>query len=225
MSFRYLAVLLLLSAICAAQDASSARFKGHVIGETAEEFFAIANHDGLGVSNSWCREVRGQEQTLESAQAHAKKQRDRDRFAQQLILLYAEVDACQPLNDALAGKDATAQAIIASELGTGGQAVFHNGHLVEISLEAVDSYDHVLIDMTKKLGTPSTQQMFSYQNGFGGTFQYPEAEWIVGSLSASIEQRPIEPPAPPWVAVTIWDQRWAVRTKRVEETNRKSSLD
>jgi hypothetical protein len=220
--FAVLVTLIAIAIPSAAQRTDFPRFKGHLIGETAEEFFKIARHDETReLSSAWCKSISDRERELESAQAHAKKQGDRKRLIQDLDLLYADVDACKPFNDAVAGKDATAEAILASELGPGGEAVFHNGYLVEISLEVVDSYDHVFADMTKKLGDPTTEQTVTQSDGL----QYPESEWTIRDLSAAIEQRPIRPPAPSWVAVTVWDQSWGLAANTKAEKDRKSSLD
>lgn len=229
------ALLLAISFAVAAQTSPyPPRFKGHAIGETSQQFFAIAQHrcdfscpslSGWELTTDWCSAIDQREKDLESEQAHARKQRDRDRLVRQLTEHYVFVDACQPVKDALAGKDATALAIIASELGPGGQAIFHNGVLVEVALQNVDTYDHVVADMTKKLGESSGQQMISYENGLGATFQYPRSDWSAGTLSASVEQHPGNSAVPSWIAVTIWDQGWASGAAKNAEKERKSSLD
>lgn len=193
--------LVFLCAITAtAQTAPAVRFKGHAIGEGAEEFFSTARMaESKGLAKDYCTKLLAK--------------RRAPGF---------EIEGCRNVMSALQGKDATVGNRYAAGLGPG-EVAFHSGKLVLLQFEVFDvhiGYTDVVADMTKKLGAPSEQGFVTYQNGFGATFQRGKAEWKSGSIAAVVEEEEAQTER-----VTVVDANWAVEALKQPEADRPNTLD
>lgn len=205
-----------LAQITAPQTTGSpvVRFKGHIIGETAEEFYSTAKMaESKGMAKDYCKALLADPKVMQSY-AEAK----RNILDTEALIASADVAGCQQVIVALQGKDATVGNRYAADLGPGGVG-FHSGKLVSIRFEVHAAYADVVADMVKKLGAVSQQGFVTYQNGFGATYQYGKANWKSGDLAATVEEHEH------FVTVTVYDAKWSVEGLRQHEGNRPSTLE
>lgn len=158
---------------------AQATFKGHQIGETADEFFKI---DGTNAPEDCQAKLKDPK-----LRKDAEKARGKYPFGSVSgMMAMHTVDRCNNLLSVLAGKDGE---IAANSIGSG-SAIFRQGKLVMLTLDVgwrIDGpptveYGQVYADLVLKLGPPTEQGQDVYQNGFGATFTLRKATWATPQL-------------------------------------------
>lgn len=158
----------MLSAIAWTQTQPT--FKGHQIGETTQQFFSIAQmgeHNGQ-LTTDYCKSV-----LFDPKRPHTS----------------VDIDGCRKVQAALGGRDAEVGIRYASELGNG-TVTFHAGKLAVLSFSLqTATYDDVVADMAKKLGSEAKSGQNTYQNAFGATLVKRNATWMTDKLVATISEQ------------------------------------
>lgn len=153
--------------------ASGQVFKGHKIGETAEQFFSIARmaeHSML--TTQYCKDLTDPK----ASKSHRRPALD--------------VNECMKVRSALEGNDVEIGARYAIELGPGGSATFDKSRLVVliVRLEHV-SWEDVVTDVGRELGgAEPARSVATEQNAFGGTLQERRANWNVNNLAVQADE-------------------------------------
>jgi len=177
-------ITLLLGFLCCA--ASGQVFKGHKIGETAEQFFSVAmmaEHNML--TTQYCKAYLANPKVLK-AYARGKAHPSDDRA----LLQSSDVDGCRGVQSALGGKDTKVDARYANELGSGG-ATFHNSRLVilNFSLKSGTLFEDVVTDISRELGgAEPTKSTITRQSHVGGLLQERRANWSVNNLHVQADE-------------------------------------
>lgn len=220
-----LAFLLLATSITdfgVAQD-SVITFKGHRIGETAQQFYSIAKvaEGNQPLALDYCRAFLSNATVI---QAEEKAKKDA-AFAEKLDST-TDDGACHRVLAALDGKDVRIGNRFAYEFGEeGGFVVFHSGRLVVVEFGSKSSYDDVVADMTKKLGPVGAQSQDVYENAFGAKLKGRNVGWSVAGLNAAvIEQRSFQG-GDGNVNILVQDSAFAAQTTKQREATRPNSLD
>ena len=209
-------VALLLGVLCC--PASSQTFKGHKIGETAEQFFSIARmaeHNVL--SKQYCKDYLANPKALKAydrAKTHPS-----DVHA---LVLSIDVDGCRGIQSALDGQDLRVDARYAAELGKG-WAEFHSARLVTLnfSVKAGVLFDDVVSDVSKELGgaAPATS-LVTRQIAAGAIVQEHRAVWNVNSLRVQADEVKDYEFDETAVAVTVSDREYL----KQKQANRPSTI-
>lgn len=195
---------LLLGVLCC--PASGQTFKGHKIGETAEQFFSIARmaeHNTL--TKQYCKDCLANPKVLKAydrAKGHPSDLR--------ALSLSIDVDGCRGIQSALDGKDIRVDARYAGELGSG-WAEFHNARLVilNFSVKAGSLFDDVVTDTTKELGgAEPTKSLVTRQIAVGAIVQEHKAVWNLNNLRVEADEMKDYEFGDTTVAVTISDSEY-----------------
>jgi len=186
------------------------QFKGHAIGETAQQFFSTATvAESRQLTVEYCT-------TLLNNPKAMKKHLG--------LAMPVETQGCQEVMAALQGMDTEVGNRFADALGPGNTR-FHAGKLVYMKFIMDSPYIDVVADMTKKLKSSPEQSYVTYQNGFGATFQRRKAMWVSGNLMATVEESPSVPFKGEARLVTIFDAKGADEAWQRREATRPSTLD
>lgn len=202
--------LIVLALILFGSTLFAQQFKGHAIGETAQQFFSTAT-----VAESHQPTVEYCTTLLNNPKAMKKHLG---------LAMPVETQGCQEVMAALQGRDAEVGNRFAFALGPG-TTRFHAGKLIYMKFIMDSPYIDVVADMTKKLNSSPEQTYVTYQNGFGATLQRRKAAWVSGNLMAGVEESPSVPYKGEAVLVTIFDSKWADEAWQRREANRPSTLD
>jgi hypothetical protein len=174
----------LLVFLCSA--ASGQVFKGHKIGETAQQFFSIATmaeHNTL--TRQYCKDYLANPKVLK-AYDRAKTHPGEARALSQS----KDVNGCRDVQSALDGKDVRVAARYASELGSG-WADFHNSRLIilRLTLKAGTSFEDVVTDVSKELGGAEPRKtLVTRQVAVGGILQERRADWNANDLQVEADE-------------------------------------
>jgi len=177
-------IALLLGFLCCV--VSSQVFKGHKIGETAEQFFSIARMAEHNTpTTQYCKDYLANPKVLRAydrAKTHPGDTR--------ALALSIDVDGCRDVQSALGGKGIKVDARYAAELG-GGWAEFNNARLVrfKFSLKAGIPFEDVVTDIGKELGgAEPTTSLITRQVVGGGILQERRAVWNVDHLHVQADE-------------------------------------
>jgi len=209
-------VALLLGILCS--PASGQTFKGHKIGETAEQFFSIAQmaeHNVL--AKQYCKECLANPKVMK-AYGRTKSHPD-DLHA---LLLSVDVDGCRGLQSVFDGKDVRVEARYAAELGSG-WAEFHNARLVVLnfSVKAGALFDDVVADTVIELGgAEPVKSLVTRQITVGAIVQERKAVWNVSNLRVEADEVKDYEFGNTTVAVTVSDGEYL----KQKEANRPSTI-
>jgi hypothetical protein len=195
-----------------ARAQSAPTFKGHTIGETLADYLTIEarhplieNHLPLMLSD--CEPVVADPKTEKKARARLGYTKEKDLLG-----------TCQRL---LKLRDGEEGSVIPDVFGVSNPGEFSGGRLVSLmfylTLGADLTSKEIRDDMQRKLGPPTHEGQETYQNGFGGKFDFPWAVWDAGKTSATFKQQDRDS-----VVVVVWDTEWQKKQKKEE---RPSSLD
>lgn len=177
-------IALLLGLLCCA--ASGQVFKGHKIGETAQQFFSIATMAEHNTpTTQYCKDYLANPKVLKAydrAKAHPGDAR--------ALLQSKDVDGCRDVKAALDGKDVKVDARYANELGSG-WANFHNSRLeiLSFSVKAGNPFEDVVADISRELsGAEPSKSMITRQSKVGGLLQERRANWNVNHLQVQADE-------------------------------------
>jgi len=177
-------IAVLLGLHCCA--ASGQVFKGHKIGETAQQFFSIATMAEHNTPTAqYCKDYLANPKVLKAydrAKAHPGDAR--------ALLQAIDVDGCRDVQAALDGKDVKVDARYANELGSG-WANFHNSRLeiLSFSVKAGNRFEDVVTDISRELGgAEPSKSMVTRQSNIGGLLQERRANWNVNNLQVQADE-------------------------------------
>jgi hypothetical protein len=207
---RNLGVLALIFLYSIVLSAQAVQFKGHAIGETAEQFFSTATI------------TETHQPTVEYCSTLLSNPKAMKRHLG--LAMSVEMEGCQKVMASLQGMDAEVGNRYASALGAG-TTRFYAGKLIYMQFIMDSPYTDVVADMTKKLNSSPQQTYVTYQNGFGASFQRRKAAWVSGNLIAGVEESPSVPYKGEALLVTIIDAKAADEAWQQRETTRPSTLD
>jgi len=211
---------LLLGVLCC--PAPGQTFKGHKIGETAEQFFSIARmaeHNTL--TKQYCKECLANPKVLKAydrAKSHPSDLR--------AVLLSVDVDGCRSIQSALDGKDIRVDARYAAELGSG-WADFHNARLVRLrlTLKAGTPIEDVVTDVSKELGgAEAVMSLVTRQAAVGGILQERRATWNVNNLQVEADEMRDFEYGDMGVAVVVADSAYLKEKEATREATRPSTI-
>jgi hypothetical protein len=161
-------------------------FKKHTIGESPEQFFAVATMAENGSQTTAYCHLYLAEPKVQKAYVKAKKNIfDLNAHSQSV-----DVDGCHEVQDALDGKDVEVGARYASELGSG-SVTFRKSKLalMVFDLKAGTPLDDVIADISKELnGAAPVLGVDTKQNGFGATLQQRKATWATKELTVEASE-------------------------------------
>jgi hypothetical protein len=164
-----------LTTIAVTVRGQTPQFKGHAIGESAEQFFSTATvAESRQPTLQYCTSLLSNPQAMKKHLG---------------LAMPSEMDGCREVMASLQGKDAEVGNRYASALGVG-TTRFHSGKLIYMQFDIEAPYSDVVADMTSKLKSSPEQTYVTYQNGFGASFQRRKAAWASGNLIAGIEESP-----------------------------------
>ena len=160
-------------------------FKQHRIGESAQEFFAIAKmaeRNGM-LSTDYCRSYLN-EPKVQKAIEKAKRKGLNDPS---LLLATMDVEGCNTIQAALAGKNVEIDARFAAEFGSG-RVVFVAGHLVSVSFIAKAPFHDVVEDMTAKLNANPQLDVAVLQNAIAAIQRQHRAMWTLPNALVKVSE-------------------------------------
>ncbi len=208
-------LVLPLGLFCCA--ASGQVFKGHKIGETAQQFFSIATiTERNTLTAHYCRVYLANSKVLKSyerAKSHPDDVRDAMRSA--------DVDGCRDVQSALDGKDVRVGGRYAGELGSG-WAEFHKSRLVifNFSLKAGIPFEDVVPDIGKELGgAEPTKSVVTRQSAVASILKERTAHWDTNKLNVQAQEMKDEY-GDLGIAVTVADSEYL----KENEANRPSTI-
>jgi hypothetical protein len=208
-------LIALLGFLCCA--ASGQVFKGHKVGETAQQFFSIATITGRNtLTTQYCKDYLANRKVLK-AYDRAKAHPDDARA----VLLSADVDGCRDVQSALDGKDVRVGGRYANELGSG-WADFHKSRLVilNFSLKAGTPFEDVVTDIGKELGgAEPAKSMVTRQSHVASILQERRATWNASNLHVQADEMKDEN-GDMGIAVTVANSEYL----KEKETNRPSTI-
>jgi hypothetical protein len=209
-------VALLLAVLCC--PARGQTFKGHTIGESAEQFFSIARmSEKSALAKQYCKDYLANPKVLKAydrAKAHPSDVR--------ALVLAIDVDGCRSIQLALDGKDVRVAARYAAELGAG-WAEFHGGRLVALnfSAKAGSAFDDVVADLGKEFGgADPVKSVASRQIAEGALVKERKAVWNVNNLRVAADEVKDYEFGETAVAVTVSDSEYL----KQKEANRPSTI-
>jgi hypothetical protein len=172
-------VTLLFAACVFAQSSPDLRFDGHLLGETAETFFATATTlDSKAKTKDYCK-------TLLDDPSAMKKYEESKTGSNKRDFLLSDVGGCQQVMAALRGGRASVGARLASELGKG-RVLFVGGKLFSFTLDTGLPYANVVADMTKRFGISGQ----NYTRKVGGGPGIEGMRWNVDRVTALVFKLP-----------------------------------
>jgi len=210
---------LLLGFFCSA--ASGQVFKGHKIGETAEQFFSIATMAEHKLTTQYCKEYLANPRVLKAydrAKAHPEDAR--------ALSQSKDVNGCRDVQSALDGKDVRVDGRYAAELGNG-WADFHKARLVtlRLTLKAGTPFEDVVTDISKELGgAEPTKSLVTRQVPVGGILQERRASWNASSLQVEADEMKDFEYGDTGVAVVVADSEYMKEKEATREATRPSTI-
>ncbi len=191
-------------------------FKGHRLGETAQQFFSIAKSEHNMLTTIYCKGYLANPKVLK-AYERAKAHPD-DAHA---VLVSADVNGCRDVQAALDGKDVRVGARFATELNNG-WAEFYKSRLVILTftLNAGISFEDVVSDIDKELGgVEPARTTVTRQSRIGSILQERRANWIANNLEIQAEEmKDVDDDL--GISVTVVDSEYL----KEKEANRPSTI-
>jgi hypothetical protein len=161
-------------------------FKEHKLGESAQEFFAVAkmgDKNGM-LSSDYCRAFLDQPKVKKALEKADRKGWD-DSASPMAIKI--DVEGCDTIAAAIAGKDVVIPSRFASELGEG-SARFVAGHLASVRFVVKAPFNDVVEDMTAKLNAKPQLEVATLQNAVAGIQKQRRAIWTLANVRARIAE-------------------------------------
>lgn len=160
-------------------------FKGHRIGESAQEFFSIAKMAGKNgvLSAEYCRSYLSDPKVIKAIEKAKKKGGDDPSS----MLAIMNVEGCNNIRAALAGQDADVELRFAAEFGSG-NAKFAAGHLALVCFVVKTPFNDVVEDMTAKLNAGPQLSIETLQNAVGAIVKPHRASWILPNFLAKVSE-------------------------------------
>jgi hypothetical protein len=162
---------------------SQPTFKEHRIGESAQEFFSIAkmaDKNGM-LSTDYCRSFLDQPKVKKAIEKAQKKGWDDNPS------VGMDVEGCNKVRAALAGKDVELDSRFASEFGDG-SVRFVAGHLALMRFVVETPFNDVVEDMTAKLNAKPQLDVATVQNRVAAIQKQHRAVWTLPSILAKIAE-------------------------------------
>ena len=149
-------------------------FKEHRVGESAKEFFSIAKmaEKGGTLSTDYCRSYLEDPKVMKAIEKTKRK----GWADQSLLIATMDVEGCNKIRAALAGKDTEIDLRFASEFGTG-VAQFVTGHLGSVNFVVKVPFNDVVEDMTSKMKSAPQLSVETLQNEVGAIVKQRRAAW------------------------------------------------
>jgi hypothetical protein len=149
-------------------------FKEHRVGESAQEFFSIAKMAEKGgmLSTDYCRSYLEDPKVMKAIEKTKRK----GWADQSLLIATMDVEGCNKIRAALAGKDTEIDLRFASEFGTG-VAQFVTGHLGSVNFVVKVPFNDVVEDMTSKMKSAPQLSVETLQNEVGAIVKQRRAAW------------------------------------------------
>lgn len=211
---------LLLGFLCSV--ASAQVFKGHTIGETAQQFFSIATMaEPKTLTTQYCKDYLANPKVLK-AYDKAKAHPDDTRA----LLQSKDVNGCRDVQSALDGKDVRVDARYATELGRG-WAEFHHSRLVilRLTLRAGTPFEDVVADIGKELGgAEPTKTLVTRQAEVGGISQERRANWNANNLQVEADEMKDFEYGDMGVAVVVAASEYLKEKEATREATRPSTI-
>jgi hypothetical protein len=160
-------------------------FKEHRIGESSQEFFAIAKmaqKNGM-LSTDYCRSYLN-DPKVKKALEKIKKKGERDPS---LLVTTMDVAGCDNIRAALAGQDVEIEVRFAAEFGSG-TAHFIAGRLASVSFVVKAQFNDVVEDMTAKLDAKPQVSVETVQNAVGAILKQHRAKWILPNTLVKLSE-------------------------------------
>lgn len=195
--------------------------KGHRIGESAQDFFAVAQMgESRGKALDYCRTYLADPKVV---RAYEKAQKDITNL--DALQKSSDVNGCREVLAALEGKSVNVGARYATEIGKG-SVTFENGKLVAMDLMLDAMYNDVLADMTKKLGAAPNEGQDILQNAYGAQLVQRYADWpnAAGLTVRMTELRSFRV-SEPVTSVIVADADYVLRKKKERDNSRPSTLN
>jgi hypothetical protein len=207
--------LMFLEAVCCA--ASGQTFRGHKIGETAQQFFSVATMTEKNkLTTQYCKEYL--------ANAKVLKAYDRAKARPAAVragLLAVDVDGCRDVQAALDGKDVRVGARYANELGSG-WAEFHKSQLLilNFTLKPSTPFEDVETDIDQELGgAEPSKSVITRQSSVASILQERRANWNANNLHVEANEMKDEE-GDVGIAVTVADSEYL----KQKQANRPSTI-
>jgi hypothetical protein len=166
---------------------SQPTFKGHRVGEPAQEFFSIAkmaDKNGM-LSTDYCRSFLDQPKVKKAIEKAQKKGWDDNPSS---LAVRIDVEGCNNVRAALAGKDVELDSRFASEFGDDGSMRFIAGHLALMRFVVETAFNNVVEDMTAKLNAKPQLDVATVQNRVAGIQKQHRAVWTLPNILAKIAE-------------------------------------
>jgi hypothetical protein len=194
---------------------SSQVFKGHKIGETADDFFSIATVMGMPTS-LYCKQLLSDPKSV-AAYDQEKAQADDRAFSRKTSYLAADMEGCRQVQAALEGKDVSVHNTRTNGFDAGATSVFRGSRLVTLAfgLKPGTRFEDVVTDISKELGDAAPMRSVVMRQN--GTFQERRANWDVNNLHAEAGEMRDSQHDDLGIAVAITDSQGG-RTRSLLET-------
>lgn len=160
-------------------------FMEHRIGESAQEFFSIARVGEKGGMHStdYCRSYLNDPKVKKLIEK-AKKKSDDDPLS---LLVAMNVEGCNNVWAALAGRDVEVDGRFAAEFGSG-RVWFIAGHLASVRFVVKAPFDDVVEDMNAKLNASPQLDTATIQNPVGAIVKERRAVWTLPNFLVKLTQ-------------------------------------
>jgi hypothetical protein len=158
-------------------------FKGHRIGESAQEFFSIAKvaeKNGM-LSTDYCRSYLNDPKVKKTIDKAKRKSGDDPSSLVATVI----AEGCNNVQAALAGQDVEVDARFAVEFDSG-QVQFVAGHLASVRFVVKASFHDVVEDMTAKLNVNPQLDVETLQNGVGAIVKPHRAIWTLPNFLVKV---------------------------------------
>lgn len=202
--------------------ATSQTFKQHKIGETAQQFFAIATmgeHQGT-LTTKFCADYLSNPKVQKAYERKQRNMYDVGAITQSL-----DVDGCKAVQQALDGKEVQVGAGYASEVGTG-NVTFRDSKLVVMAFDVGGAVlEDAVADITKELGNVQpTMTVDTKQNGFGATLQARTARWSANNLTVTASEMKSFQYGNMGVSIIVGDSSYSKQKDAEREASRGSTI-
>ena len=160
-------------------------FKEHRIGESAQEFFAIArvaDKNGM-LSTDYCRSYLNDPKVKKAIEKARRKSVDEPSSLVAMMI----VEGCNNIQAALAGQDVEVDVRFAAEFGSG-RARFVAGHLASVRFVVMAPFNDVVEDMTAKLNAKSQLGVDTLQNGVAAIVKQRTAAWTLPNFLVRVSE-------------------------------------
>jgi len=164
-------------------------FKEHRIGETAQEFFAIAKvvaKNGM-LSTEYCRVYSNDSKVKKAIDKVSKKSADMDDPSPSSSLAAMTAEGCKNIQAALAGQDVVVDVLFAAEFGSG-SVQFVAGRLASERFVVKAPFNEVVEDMNAKLNAKPQLDVRTVQNSVAAMVKHRSAMWTLPNTLVKVSE-------------------------------------